>query len=238
MKFRQCPSFSAFARAGRPPGNKTPFLILGSASPTLSRMFLNPCWSVEFVELSVWSSQRELAAPTLFGSGVISPFFFLPSDGDSLAWARRCSFNFLTRDIPSSVSRFRLQPCVVLESWPLSRSLDARSRRSSDCRIRRYAPILTFSQELYGPATSTGYETSVSAKQSAQDLPAGFGLLHALLNLSVFRYWHGYPVGGIVGGFGDRTDCRSVSRPGIFWPTIVVLRLIFFSSITAAGTAT
>jgi len=90
MKFRQCPSCSAFCACwSTAQKNKTRFLILGSASPDLVKNVSETLGGrVEFVELSGFGLHETGtgSANVVWLRGGFPRSFLARSDGDSLAW--------------------------------------------------------------------------------------------------------------------------------------------------------
>ena len=184
------------------PGNKTRFLILGSASPDLVKNVSETlAGRVEFVELSGFG----LHETGTDSSNVVwlrggFPRSFLAVATQTVSPGARASFKpSWPATSPNSVSRFRLQPCVVSgRCWPIITVRPGMLRSSaghSTCRIKRYAPILTFSPELlWSGSFNHGTKTSESAKlkhpRYTCGIPASFTLCSAF---PIFRHCTAIP---------------------------------------------
>ena len=212
------------------PGNKTQFLILGSASPDLVKNVSETlAGRVEFVELSGFGLHE-----TGIGSfnvvwlrGGFPRSFLARSDTDSLAWREGFIQTFLARDIPQF--GISIPPAAMRRFWTmlahyhgqtwnasdLGRSLDL-----SDKTVRSYLDILTGTfmvRQLQPWYENLGKRQIKAPKIYLRDS----GLLHALLNLPDFQTLHGYPrVGASWEGFAIEQLLQIMKPPqAFFWAT-------------------
>jgi predicted AAA+ superfamily ATPase len=212
------------------PGNKTRFLILGSASPDLVKNASETlAGRVEFVELSGFDLQEAGTnlATVLWLRGGFPRSFLASSDDDSLAWREAFIQTFLARDIPQL--GIAVPPATMRRFWTmlahyhgqiwnaseLGRSLDL-----SDKTVRSYLDILagTFMIRQLQPWYENLSKRQVKApKIYLRDS----GLLHALLNLPDLHALHGYSrMGASWEGFAIEQVSQSVKpAQAFFWAT-------------------
>jgi uncharacterized protein len=212
------------------PGNKTRFLILGSASPDLVRNASETlAGRVEFVELSGFCLHETGtgSANTVWLRGGFPRSFLARNDTDSLAWREGFIQTFMTRDIPQL--GISIPPAAMRRFWTmlahyhgqtwnaseLGRSLDL-----SDKTVRSYLDVLTgtFMVRQLQPWHENLSKRQVKApKIYLRDS----GLLHALLNLPDFRTLHGYPrLGASWEGFAIEQVLQILKLPQVFfWAT-------------------
>jgi uncharacterized protein len=212
------------------PGNKTRFLILGSASPDLVKNVSETlAGRVEFIELSGFGLHETRAGSSnvVWLRGGFPRSFLARTDGDSLAWREGFIQTFLARDIPQL--GISIPPAAMRRFWTmlahyhgqtwnaseLGRSLDL-----SDKTVRSYLDILTgtFMVRQLQPWYENVSKRQVKApKIYLRDS----GILHALLNLPDFQTLHGYPrLGASWEGFAIEQILRILKPPqAFFWAT-------------------
>jgi predicted AAA+ superfamily ATPase len=220
------------------PGNKTRFLILGSASPDLVKNVSETlAGRVEFVELSGFGLHETgtASASVAWLRGGFPRSYLARSDGDSLAWREGFIQTFLARDIPQL--GISIPPAAMRRFWmmlahyhgqtwnasELGRSLDL-----SDKTVRSYLDILTGTfmiRQLQPWYENLGKRQVKAPKIYLRDS----GILHALLNLPDFQTLHGHPrLGASWEGFAIEQILQIIKPPQAFsGPLIAVLRLIF-----------
>jgi predicted AAA+ superfamily ATPase len=212
------------------PGNKTRFLILGSASPDLIKNVSETlAGRIEFVELSGFDLHETGSSRTdiLWLRGGFPRSFLASSDEDSLAWRDGFVQTFLARDIPQL--GISVPPAAMRRFWTmlahyhgqiwnaseLGRSLDL-----SDKTARSYLDILTGTfmiRQLQPWYEKIGKRQVKAPKIYLRDS----GLLHGLLNLPDPQTLHSYArVGASWEGFAVEQVLRAV-KPGqaFFWAT-------------------
>lgn len=184
------------------PGNKTRFLILGTASPGLikpiSRSLTGRVVTVllsglDLLEIGVDSWQR------LWVRGGFPGSFFAESGDDSFLWRENYIRNFLERDITQLGSSI---PAPILRRFWLMLANDhgqiwnasklARSMGLSDKTVRSYLEILTntFMVRQLRPWNENIAKRQVKApKIYIRDS----GLLHSLLGLADYHGLTGHP---------------------------------------------
>lgn len=214
-------------RAGR---RKARFLILGSASPQMSRGASESlAGRVEFVDMSGFCL-RETGAGAwrqLWVRGGFPPSFLARSENGSFAWRESFIRTFLERDLPQAgisipapaMRRFwTMVACAHGQTWNSSEI--ARSMGLSDKTVRGYLDTLTETfmlRQLQPWHENLGKRQVKSPKIYLRDS----GLLHSLLGLSDFREVTGHPrTGASWEGFALEQVLRLHPRGSAwFWAT-------------------
>jgi len=212
------------------PGNKTRFLILGSASPDLIKNVSETlAGRIEFVELSGFDLQEAGTnrAAALWLRGGFPRSFLAHTDADSLAWREGFIQTFLARDIPQL--GISIPPAAMRRFWmmlahyhgqtwnasELGRSLDL-----SDKTVRSYLDILTGTfmvRQLQPWYENVGKRQVKAPKVYLRDS----GILHALLNIPDSQTLYGYPrLGASWEGFAVEQVLHAVKpSQAFFWAT-------------------
>jgi uncharacterized protein len=173
------------------PGNRARFLILGSASPEVSRNVSETlAGRVEFVELSGFDLRETGAAfwERIWLRGGFPRSFLARSEGDSLAWRENFIQTFLARDIPQlgiSIPAAAMRRFWTMlahfhgQTWNASKL--ARSMGLSDKTVRSYLDILTgtfMARQLQPWHENLGKRQVKAPKLYLRDS----GILHCLLS--------------------------------------------------------
>jgi len=212
------------------PGNKTRFLILGSASPDIIKGVSETlAGRVEFIELSGFDL-RETTSNTqdkLWLRGGFPRSFLSATDEDSMAWREGFIRTFLERDIPQL--GITIPSTAMRRFWTMlshyhgqywNASDLARSLGLSDKTIRSYLDILTGAymiRQLQPWHENIGKRQVKAPKIYFRDS----GLLHSLLSLPDLYSLHGHPrVGASWEGFALEQALQTI-RPAesYFWAT-------------------
>jgi len=212
------------------PGNKTKFLILGSASPGIIRGVSETlAGRVEFVELSGFDLSEMSSADyeKLWLRGGFPRSFLSTSNKDSLAWREGFIRTFLERDIPQL--GISIPSAAMRRFWTMlshyhgqywNSSELARSMGLSDKTVRSYLDILTGAfmiRQLQPWHENIGKRQIKAPKIYFRDS----GLLHSLLGLPDLATLQGHPkVGASWEGFAIEQVLQAV-RPmeSYFWAT-------------------
>ncbi|MBN1627785.1 MAG: ATP-binding protein [Deltaproteobacteria bacterium] len=212
------------------PGNKTRFLILGSASPGIIKGVSETlAGRVEFIELSGFdlSEMATVDHETLWLRGGYPRSFLSANNEDSMAWREGFIRTFLERDIPqlgitipsTAMRRFWTMLSHYHGQYWNSSEL-ARSMGLSDKTVRSYLDILTGAfmiRQLQPWHENIGKRQVKAPKIYFRDS----GLLHSLLGLPDLTILQGHPkVGASWEGFAIEQVLQSV-RPteSYFWAT-------------------
>jgi len=193
------------------PENKARFLILGSASPVITKTVLETlAGRVEFVDLSGFdlSEVGVDSWKTLWLRGGFPRSYLSESETDSMAWREGFIRTFLERDIPQlginipAVAMRRFWSMLAHyhgQTWNASEL--ARSMGLSDKTVRSYLDILTGTymvRQLQPWYENLGKRQIKSPKIYFRDT----GLLHSLLDASDLFSLMGHPkVGASWEGF-------------------------------------
>lgn len=212
------------------PDTRAHFLVLGSASPGISRDVSETlAGRVEFIELSGFDQQETGASSwkKLWLRGGFPRSFLAGSDEDSMAWREGFIRTFLERDIPqlgitiSSASMRRFWTMLAHyhgQAW--NASWIGRSMGLSDKTVRGYLDILsgTFMIRQLQPWHENLAKRQVKApKIYFRDS----GLLHSLLSLSDFHGLTGHPRVGVSweGFVLEQILCIVNPSAAFFWAT-------------------
>jgi uncharacterized protein len=207
------------------PGNRTRYLVLGSASPDIVRDASESlAGRVEFVELAGFDLS-ETGATSLDGLWLRGGFprsFLATSDEDSLAWREGFIRTFLERDIPQlgiaipAVAMRRFWTMLAHyhgQTWNASDL--GRSMGLSDKTVRSYLDILTGTfmvRQLQPWFENIGKRQVKAPKIYLRDS----GLLHVLLGLQ------------------DRDNLLSHPRAGASWEGFALEQMLRLLPVTEA----
>lgn len=212
------------------PGNKTRFLILGSASPGIIRGVSETlAGRVEFIELSGFDLSEAAPAEheTLWLRGGFPRSFLSAGNEDSMAWREGFIRTFLERDIPQL--GISIPSAAMRRFWTMlshyhgqywNSSELARSMGLSDKTVRSYLDILTGAfmiRQLQPWHENIGKRQVKAPKIYFRDS----GLLHSFLGLPDLTTLQGHPkVGASWEGFAIEQVLQTV-RPteSYFWAT-------------------
>jgi len=212
------------------PGNKTRFLILGSASPGIIKGVSETlAGRVEFVELSGFDLSETSSDnyETLWLRGGFPRSFLSVANEDSMAWREGFIRTFLERDIPQL--GITIPSAAMRRFWTMlshyhgqywNSSELARSMGLSDKTVRSYLDILTGAymiRQLQPWHENIGKRQVKAPKIYFRDA----GLLHSLLGLPDLASLQGHPkVGASWEGFAIEQVLQTV-RPAesYFWAT-------------------
>jgi uncharacterized protein len=212
------------------PGNKTRFLILGSASPGIIKGVSETlAGRVEFVELSGFDLSETSSDnyETLWLRGGFPRSFLSVANEDSMAWREGFIRTFLERDIPQL--GITIPSAAMRRFWTMlshyhgqywNSSELARSMGLSDKTVRSYLDILTGAymiRQLQPWHENIGKRQVKAPKIYFRDS----GLLHSLLGLPDPASLQGHPkVGASWEGFAIEQVLQTV-RPAesYFWAT-------------------
>ena len=212
------------------PGQKTRFLILGSASPHIIRHASETlAGRVEFVELSGFdlSETGPGALNALWLRGGFPRSFLAGSDADSFAWREGFVRTYLERDIPQL--GFRIPASAMRRFWTMlahyhgqtwNASELARSMGLSDKTVRGYLDILTGTymvRQLQPWFANLGKRQVKAPKVYFRDS----GLLHHLMDIQTRHHLLGHPkVGASWEGFAVEQVMRAFEpTQAYFWST-------------------
>lgn len=208
------------------PGNRSRFLVLGSASPELARgVSESLAGRVEFVELAGFDiAEIEVQGwRSLWLRGGLPRSYLAGSEDDSFAWRQGFVRTFLERDIPqlrgaprpAAMGRF----WTMLAHWhgqTLNASSLGRSMSVSDKTVRSYLDLLagTFMVRQLQPWFENVAKRQVKApKVYFRDT----GLLHTLLGARTEPALLSHPkVGASWEGFAIEQTLRAL-RPSDVW---------------------
>jgi predicted AAA+ superfamily ATPase len=211
-------------------GNKTRFLVLGSASPGVIKGASETlAGRVEFVELSGFDLRETSSVDQdkLWLRGGFPRSFLSATDEDSMAWREGFIRTFLERDIPQL--GITIPSAAMRRFWTMlshyhgqywNGSELARSMGLSDKTVRSYMDILTGAymiRQLQPWHENIGKRQVKAPKIYLRDS----GLLHSLLGLPDLASLHGHPkVGASWEGFAIEQALQTV-RPveSYFWAT-------------------
>ena len=233
--------FSALRVLVDRPGNQARFIILGSASPQLTRHASESlAGRVEFIELNCFdlSETGNIAWEKLWLRGGFPRSFLADSDADSIAWRDGFIRTFLERDLPqlgisipaATMRRFwSMLAHYHGQTWNASEL--SRAMGLSDKTVRAYLDILSGSfmvRQLQPWFENTRKRQVRAPKIYLRDS----GLLHSLLNISDSHILFGHPkVGASWEGYVIE-QLISILRPQAtyFWAThgVAELDLMFF----------
>lgn len=212
------------------PGNRTKFLILGSASPHIIRKASETlAGRTEFVELSPFNlaETREQQTEKLWLRGGFPLSFLARSEDDSQVWRHDFIRTFLERDIPqlginiaSSALRRFWTMLAHFHGQTLNSSELGRSLGVSDKTIRSYLDILTgtFMVRQLQP----WYENLSKRQVKAPKIYfRDSGLLHSLLGIPDLHSLMGHPrLGASWEGFALEQVIQVVKPlEAYFWAT-------------------
>lgn len=212
------------------PGNRTRFLILGSASPDLMKKASETlAGRVEFVELTGFTLSEINAKDQqkLWLRGGFPRSFLAQSNTDSLAWLEGFIRTFLERDIPQlgisipSVAMRRFWTMLAHyhgQIWNASEL--GRAMGLSDKTMRAYLDILTGTfmiRQLMPWHENLGKRQVKAPKIYFRDS----GILHQLLSLNDFHALSGHPrVGASWEGFALEQTLNIIGVSQVyFWST-------------------
>ncbi len=212
------------------PGNKTRYLVLGSASPDVVRNASESlAGRVEFIELAGFdlSETGPATLDALWLRGGFPRSFLARSDEDSLAWREGFIRTFLERDIPQlgiSIPATAMRRFWTMlahyhgQTWNASEL--GRSMALSDKTVRSYLDILTGTfmvRQLQPWFENIGKRQVKAPKIYLRDS----GMLHALLALQDHGSLLSHPrVGASWEGFAIEQLLRSLPvTEAFFWAT-------------------
>lgn len=206
------------------------FLILGSASPELSRQSSESlAGRVEFVDLHGFDLQEAGADQTrnLWVRGGFPRSYLASSEGDSVAWREGFVRTFLERDLPQL--GIRVGAPVMRRFWTMlahghgqiwNASALGRALGLSDKTVKSYLDDLTQTymiRQLQPWFENLGKRQVKSPKVYLRDS----GILHLLLSLGDYDALAGHPaVGASWEGFALEQALRLTgTRDAYFWST-------------------
>lgn len=212
------------------PENRARFLILGSASATITKHVAETlAGRIEFIELSGFDLQETGGESwqTLWLRGGFPRSFLADSDDDSNAWREGFIRTFLERDIPQlgitipAVSMRRFWTMLAHyhgQIWNASEF--GRSMGLSDKTVRSYLDILTGTfviRQLQPWHENIGKRQVKAPKIYIRDS----GLLHALFGLPTFQSLLAHPKAGASWEGFALEQFLSFARPpeAFFWAT-------------------
>ena len=212
------------------PDNKSKFLILGSASPTIIKNVSETlAGRIEFIELSGFdlTETGSESMERLWIRGGFPRSFLADSEEDSLAWREGFISTFLERDIP--LLGINIPPVAMRRFWTMlahyhgqtwNASELARSMGLSDKTVRSYLDILTGTYMIrqLQPWYENVSKRQVKAPKIYFRDP---GLLHSLLSLTDMHTLLGHPrVGASWEGFALEQFINFVKpTETFFWST-------------------
>jgi predicted AAA+ superfamily ATPase len=212
------------------PGNRTKFLILGSASPNLVKKASETlAGRVEFVEMTGFalSETGVESEQKLWLRGGFPRSFLARSDGDSMAWLEGFIRTFLERDIPHlgisipSVAMRRFWTMLAHyhgQVWNASEL--GRAMGLSDKTMRTYLDVLTGTfmiRQLMPWYENIGKRQVKAPKIYFRDS----GILHKLLSLPDYHSLIAHPrVGASWEGFALEQTINVIKpQQAYFWST-------------------
>jgi len=212
------------------PGNRTRFLILGSASPDLMKKASETlAGRVEFVELTGFTLSEINAKDQqkLWLRGGFPRSFLAPSSADSSAWLEGFIRTFLERDIPQL--GISIPSTAMRRFWTMlahyhgqiwNASELGRAMGFSDKTMRAYLDILTGTfmvRQLMPWHENLGKRQVKAPKIYFRDS----GILHQLLSLNDFHALSGHPrVGASWEGFALEQTLNIIRVQQVyFWST-------------------
>jgi uncharacterized protein len=184
------------------PENKTKFLILGSASPSLIKHASETlAGRIEFVELAGFtlSEVGQEYLLTLWNRGGFPRSYLSNSDEDSFAWRDGFIRTYLERDIPQmgiSIPAAAMRRFWMMLSFYHGQTWNAseisRSMGLSDKTVRSYLDILT---GLYMVRQLQPWHENIRKRQvkAPKIYLRDTGILHNLLNLPDLFSLYGHP---------------------------------------------
>ena len=212
------------------PGNRSRFLILGSASPDLMKKASETlAGRVEFVELTGFTLSEINAKDQqkLWLRGGFPRSFLAPSNTDSSAWLEGFIRTFLERDIPQlgisipSAAMRRFWTMLAHYHGQIWNASDlGRAMGLSDKTMRAYLDILTGTfmvRQLMPWHENLGKRQVKAPKIYFRDS----GILHQLLSLNDFQALSGHPrVGASWEGFALEQTLNIIGAQQVyFWST-------------------
>jgi hypothetical protein len=212
------------------PGNRSRFLILGSASPALMKKASETlAGRVEFVELTGFTLSEINAKDQqkLWLRGGFPRSFLAPSNTDSSAWLEGFIRTFLERDIPQL--GISIPSAAMRRFWTMlahyhgqvwNASELGRAMGFSDKTMRAYLDILTGTfmvRQLMPWHENLGKRQVKAPKIYFRDS----GILHQLLRLNDFHDLSGHPrVGASWEGFALEQTLNIIGEQQVyFWST-------------------
>ena len=212
------------------PGVRAQFLILGSASPDLSRQSSESlAGRVEFVDMHGFDvSETGVGhAKELWQRGGFPKSFLAASDDDSVAWREGFVRTFLERDLPQF--GVRISPPVMRRFWTMlahghgqvwNASALGRALGLTDKTVKGYLDDLT---QTYMVRQLQPWFENLAKRQvkSPKIYLRDSGILHHLLSLADNTALSGHPaVGASWEGFALEQVLRLTgTRDAYFWST-------------------